>query len=515
MPSTVLTPDSSLLLQKLRNLTPSQLQDYLSLLSVPEKRRLTEILETTSRATQPREWHTLARPKQLPPHHPRHHQPDKNGHVCGCSGVDTDYTVFILCAGRGLGKTFAGANNIIEDGLAGCPVKPGERCRDCPHTFAVVAPTRDSLKYTCFGGSSGIIRSLGDVEHDYNKSDLIVTLRNGNMLRGFSAENPERYRGPNLSGAWVDELGTFRYDDVWDQMTFALRVGVHPRIYVTTTPRPTKRIRELFARTDGSVHVTTGSTFENQENLSAVALAGYRAQYEGTRLGRQELYGQLLEDVEGALWTREMMDACRIKPDQVPADLVRVVVAVDPAVTSGEDSDENGIVVCAEGPGRVGYILGDYSMRGSPKACMERAVWAYHNHDADALYAEVNNGGDYIGNLVHSVDPSITYREVRATRGKQLRAQPISAVFEQGRGRIVGSLPELEDQMAMCVPGESLVHDDRLDAMVYAMTALRGLFETSWLSAYHLTKCYSCQGSYNEDLPRCDKCGAVNDEAAA
>jgi phage terminase large subunit-like protein len=480
-----------------------------------EKHRLLELLETDQQRTAPREWLTLARPKQLPPHDPRHHLPDKNGFSCGCKGTDEQYSVFVLCAGRGLGKTLSGANNIITDALAGCPVNPGG-CRDCPHTYAVLAPTRDSLKYTCFEGGSGLLRCLrpqdyrdGAPERGYNKSDLVITLANGNILRGFSAENPERQRGPNLSGAWVDELATFRYEDVWDQMNLALRVGRHPRIYVTTTPRPTKRIRELLSRSDGTVHVTTGSTFENEENLSSVALAGLRAQYEGTRLGRQELYGQLLEDVEGALWTRAMLDASRIMPDQVPADLVRVVVAVDPAVTAGEESDENGIVVAAEGPGRTGYILGDYSMRGSPKASIERAVWAYHQHDADALYAEVNNGGDYIGNLVHTVDPTVTYREVRATRGKTLRAQPISAIFEQGRGRIVGTLAELEDQMCMAVPGEALVHDDRLDAMVYAMTALRGLFETSWLSAYHLVKCYGCGASYNEDLPRCDKCGAV------
>lgn len=464
---------------------PAERVAYLRRLQLElDQRRIDQI-----RRGQGRAWHELARPKQLPPHHPRHHLPDSKGFRCGCEGNDNRYEVFLFCAGRGVGKTLAGANNISDLALEGCPVRPGGSCRDCPHTFLVSAPTRSDLKNTCF---AAIVANLTDDEQaNVNWSDLIITLRNGNMIRGISADTPERYRGPNLSGAWVDELGSFKYEDAWHQMQFALRIGQHPRIYVTTTPRPTKLIRSLFARDDGSVHVTTGSTRENEDNLSDSALAEMERLYAGTRLGRQELEGELLEDIEGALWTMADIDATRVRSEQMP-DLVRVIVAIDPAVTSGEDADETGIVVAGEGDDGEGYVIADLTLRGTPDQCMRKAVGAYHRYQADCIVAETNNGGDYVQSLLRTVDPQIPYRKVTASRGKRVRAEPVSALYEQHRVHHVGSLPELEDQMVSWVPDSLEASPDRVDALVWALTELKGISVGHWISAYDVEYCTSC-----------------------
>jgi phage terminase large subunit-like protein len=456
----------------------------------------------------------MARPKQLPPHDPRHHLPDENGYSCGCDGTDTDYECFLLCAGRGLGKTLSGANNLVTDALTGCTVNPGGSCHQCPHTFAVVAPTRDHLKQVCLEGDSGILSALEDGEMiQYNKSLLMVTLRNGNIIRGFSAENEERYRGPNLSGTWVDELGVFRHEGVWHQMRLALRIGRHPRIYVTTTPRPTKLIRQLFRDSEtGKVHITTGSTRENEANLSATMLESLYGRYGGTRMGRQELEGNLLEDIPGALWKREWFDRDRVV--KAPADLTRVVVAMDPAVTTGEDSDDTGIIVAGQTADGHAYILADFSRRDTPFNCCRRAVDAYHEFKADCIVGEQNNGGDYIRDLVHSVEPGVAYRQVYATRGKATRAQPVSSLYEQGRVHHVGSLPELEDEMSTWLP-DDLDSPDRMDATVWAISWLRDMFSGGWTGLYNTIRCEHCgQMVYRGNRDECPKCGTAFPVAA-
>lgn len=308
-----------------------------------------------------------------------------------------------------------------------------------------------------------------------------------------------------------DELGSWRYEATWHEgLVPALRKGEKPRIVVTTTPRPTKLIRDLVGRRDGSVHVTRGSTWENALNLSATALAELKHRYEGSRLGRQELEGELLEDIEGALWSRGVIDQCRVGQGQVP-ELTRVVVAIDPAVTSGDESDESGIVVVGH-CGDHGYVLGDYSFRGTPNEVMRRAIWVYRNHKADCIVAEVNNGGDYIGNTLRTLDPQIPYKTVHASRGKVIRAEPVSSLYEMGRMHHVGTLPELEDQLCSFVPGIG-VSPDRMDALVWAVTELRGLTEGSWLAAYGA---YTCPGCGHAFLPEyhkaCPKCGATPDQ---
>jgi phage terminase large subunit-like protein len=304
----------------------------------------------------------------------------------------------------------------------------------------------------------------GELESS-NASDLTVRLSNGSKIYGYSADRPDRLRGANLSGAWLDEIASMVHaDDLWGESLMpALRIGDNPQVVVTTTPRPIKILRELLARDDGSVRVIRGSTWDNAKNLSRTALENLRIRYENTRLGRQELEGELLTDIEGALWSRDQLDDSRVdRLDQAP-EMVRIVVGVDPAVTSGEKADSTGIVVV--GRDREGhlYVLEDATMKGSPHACMTRAVTAYHRWHADRIVGEVNNGGDYIEHVLRTVDANVAYKSVRATRGKTIRAEPIAALWEQGRAHLVGVMANLEDQMCSFTQ-DSTESPDNLDA---------------------------------------------------
>jgi len=347
-----------------------------------------------------------------------------------------------------------GANWLIEQALK----EPGG-------IWAVIAPTFRDVRATCFEGPSGIRKQLQPGEEvQWRRNELRLDLVNGSIIYGFSADQPERLRGTNLSGCWSDELSSWRYPETWyEGLIPALRIGKKPRVVITTTPRPTRLIKDLTSRRDGTVHITQAATWENAKNLSETALSEMRARYEGTRLGRQELEGQLLEDLEGALWNRADIDAARIREDQVP-DLVRIVVAIDPAVTNNDDSDETGIVVAGDDGNGHGYILADLSMMGTPEKCMKTAVAAYHRYAADCVVAEVNNGGDYLGAVLRAADPNVPYHTVRASRGKAIRAEPVSALAEQHRLHHVGLFPELEDQMCSLTPGISNGPDDRVDA---------------------------------------------------
>lgn len=399
-----------------------------------------------------------------------------------CISVDSKNRMY-LC-GEGMiptHNTTLGANWIVEQALA----YPDS-------TWAVLAPTFRDTRVTCFEGSSGVLSALDEGEiKGWRRNELQLTLVNGSSIFGYSADQPERIRGSNLWGCWSDEICSWRYPATWyEGLMPALRKGPHPRVVATTTPRVTPLIRDLVSRKDGSVHITRGSTWENKDNLSAAAIAELRHRYEGSRLGRQELEGELLEDVEGALWSRDQIESDRVNLTDLP-ELIRIVVAIDPAVTSTEGSDETGIVVVGEGRGGHGYVLADYSMRGSPDACMRRTVAAYHEFNADCIVAEVNNGGDYIKSLLHTVDPNVGYRSVRASRGKALRAQPVASLYEQHRVHHVGCFPELEDQMTTWVIDDPS-SPDRLDALVYAITELRGLSGGSWFDVYGVQECQEC-----------------------
>lgn len=404
--------------------------------------------------------------------------------------------------GAWLGKSRTGAEWLAEQAAT----HPGTE-------WAIVAPTWRDCRKVCIEGRSGLLKALlpGELE-SLNASDLTVRLTNGSRIYGYSADGYERLRGSNLAGAWVDEAAVMGCvsDMFSDALMPALRIGEHPRVLITTTPRPIKFLRELLAREDGSVAVVRGSTWDNAKNLSKTALAELRARYEGTRTGRQELEGELLEDVEGALWHRDLLDETRVM--KAP-QLARIVVGVDPAVTSGEKSDSTGIVVCGRSHDGHFYVLEDCTMKGSPHQCMSAAVDAYHRWNADRIVGEVNNGGDYIETVLRSVDPNIAYKTVRATRGKLVRAEPIAALWEQGRAHLVGTHPALEDQMCGYTSDSDESPDD-LDAMIWSATELQvGSSAMVWLSAIS-KMCPKCDIPNKKSSFVCRGCGSPLPEAA-
>jgi phage terminase large subunit-like protein len=336
----------------------------------------------------------------------------------------------------------------------------------------------------CVEGRSGLLNAFlpGELE-GYNASNAQLRLANGSRIWGYSADKPDRLRGSNLSGAWIDELCSMVHvQQLWaEALTPALRIGDRPRVFITTTPRPVPLLRELLARDDGSVLTVRGSTWDNEANLSKTALEEMRIRHQGTRLGRQELLGELIEDVEGALWTRELLEETRVA--EPPEQLTRAVVGVDPAVTSGEHADSTGVVVA--GLGRDGhlYVLADDTLKASPRTAMAKVVTAYHRWSADRIIGEVNNGGDYIEQVLRTVDEHAAYGQVRASRGKRVRAEPVAALFEQRRAHIVGAMVELEDELCSWVP-DAPASPDRLDAMVWALTELtEGASALAYLNA--------------------------------
>ena len=370
-----------------------------------------------------------------------------------------DWLTWVILAGRGWGKTRTGAEAVAWAGAS----NPGWR-------IAVVAPTSADARDTCIEGDSGLLSVLPrEMVQTWNRSLGELILRNGTRFKAFSADEPERLRGPQHHMAWADELAAWRYPEAWDQLMFGLRLGDHPQAVVTTTPKPTPLVKSLIGASTS--HVTRGSTFDNAANLAPSALEMLRAKYEGTRLGRQELFAEVLGDLPGALWSLATLDSYRLR--EAP-DLTRVVVAVDPAVTATEHSDEHGIIVAGLAEDQRGIVLEDASLSGSPAEWARRAVSLYHSWSADAIVIEVNQGGDMVAHTIRTIDPMVNIKEVRASRGKHVRAEPIAALYEQGRVAHVGAFPELESQMTqMTVAGfEGDGSPDRVDALVWGFTEL-------------------------------------------
>lgn len=372
------------------------------------------------------------------------------------------WKVWLILAGRGWGKTRTGAEDVAWYGQR----FPGSR-------IAIVAPTYADARDTCIEGDSGLRAVLPNgVVEAWNRSIGELTLVNGTRYKLFGAEEPERLRGPQHHRAWADELGAWKRAETWDQLMFGLRLGDDPRVVVTTTPKPNPLVRGIAARDD--VYITRGSTFENADNLAASALDDFRRRYEGTRLGRQELYAEILDDVPGALWTRAMIDNARVTPDKLP-EMSRVCVAVDPsgaASADDEGADEIGIVVVGRGVDGRGYVLEDASCRLSPEGWARRAVTAYHRWSADRIVAERNYGGAMVSAVIRSVDRSVSFKEVVASRGKTVRAEPVAALYEQGRVSHAGLFDELETQMMAFTAGGYVGEGspDRADAAVWGLT---------------------------------------------
>lgn len=384
--------------------------------------------------------------------HPRW-QPRKNQEP-----PEGDWRVWLLLAGRGFGKTRTGAEWVTEQARNG----------NCGR-LALVAPTAGDARDVMVEGESGIVAiAPPGFRPLYEPSKRRITWPNGAQATLYSADEPDRLRGPQHDGAWADELASWnRLKEAWDNLMFGLRLGLAPRAVVTTTPRPLPMLKTL--RDLASTAVTAGSTYENEANLSPAFMEDIRRQYEGTRIGRQELHAEILDDIPGALWNHAGID--RDRRDTLP-DMARVVAGIDPAVTSGEDSDETGIIGAGKGVDGDYYVFADASCRLSPDGWARRAVNVYHEHNADRLIAEANNGGEMVALTIRTVDSRVPVKLVHASRGKRTRAEPIAALYEQGRVHHVGGLPTLEDQMCSFAPDSYDGSPDRVDALVWALTEL-------------------------------------------
>jgi phage terminase large subunit-like protein len=371
-----------------------------------------------------------------------------------------DWRIWLLLAGRGFGKTRAGAEWIRERAET-----------DKATRIALVAPTAADARDVMIEGESGLLAIAPDARRPrYEPSKRRLTWPNGAIATAYSAEEPDRLRGPQHDAAWCDELAVWRHDASWDMLMLGLRLGRDPRCVVTTTPKPGRLIRALVK--DPTVAITRGATFDNADNLAPAFLDAIVKRYRGTRLGRQELLAELLEDVPGALWSRDAIERGSVAVAPV---LTRIVVAIDPAASSGDGADETGIVVAGIDGSGHGYVLDDLSGRFAPHEWARRAVAAYKSHAADRIVAEVNNGGDMVEATLRVIDPNASYRAVHASRGKAVRAEPVAALYEQGRVHHVGRLPTLEDQMCEFTGAsdrDGRASPDRVDALVWAITDL-------------------------------------------
>ena len=432
---------------------PLSLMSQLALLPVHEREAVLADLSDEEVAALEYDWQAWGRPNQLPPTIP--------------------WKIWLILAGRGFGKSRAGAEQVIE------------WARTPSLRIALVAETAADARDVLVEGESGILAcSPPWCRPKYEPSKRRLTWPNGTMATTYSGDAPDQLRGPQHSKAWADECAKWKYaQNAWDMLELGLRLGDDPQIVATTTPRPILLIQSLVKEAQdptSGVVVTRGSTYEIYANLAQSFISRVVKRFEGTRLGRQELHAEILTDTPGALWTLALLDRTRVTLADVP-DLVRIGIALDPAATSQETSDEMGIIAGGRGANGHGYTLRDVSMRGTPTACARTAIFLYDELQADVIIAEVNNGGEWIGTVIKLVaenmwreqeraSKEINYKMVHASRGKVTRAEPVATLFEQNRAHHVGTFAALEDQQTTWVPG--MKSPDRMDAEVWLYTEL-------------------------------------------
>lgn len=385
-----------------------------------------------ARQNDPFQWSKWARPEQTVP--------------------PGQWRIWLILAGRGFGKTRTGAETIRQW------VKEKSCRRIC-----LLGHNSDEVRKVMIEGNSGLLAVSALSENvTYQPSKRQLTWPCGAIALGYSAHSPQQLRGPQFDAAWIDELAKFEHDQqAWDQLMMGLRLGSNPRVIITTTPRPTPLIKQLLQRND--VFVTRGTTWDNASNLPKTYLEILSNRYRGTALGAQELDGLVLEDQGQGLWKSNM-----IVHQKQPESLQRIVVAIDPAVSEKHNKAETGIIVAGMDDKGMGYILADYSGHFSATEWIKKAVSAYETHRADRIIAEINNGGDMVQHLLHSLFPNVPYQSVYATRSKRARAEPIAALYEQKRIVHCGYFHELEQQMLSCSGPLS----DRMDALVWAVYSL-------------------------------------------
>ena len=413
------------------------------LASLDESQRnelLAEIDEPTAKGLL-HDWTFWARPKQLLP--------------------EGNWRYWLLLAGRGFGKTRTGGEAVRAW------VDRGYR------RLHLIGPTASDIRNVMVLGPSGLLNCFpAHQKPNYEPSKHLITFHTGAVAETFSADEPERLRGPQCEAFWADEPCAWRFlDDAWDNLMFGFRLGDDPRGVISSTPKPSKWLKSLMD--NPMTHVTRGSSYDNRANLAPAFFEDILKKYEGTRIGRQEINAEVLEDVPGALWTRKLIDATRVQASEMRWDLIaRTVIAIDPAVSANDESDETGITVaCTLRSGHV-VVLDDLTCRESPLGWATIVRAAYHARRADRVVAEVNNGGELVERNVRALDASIAFRAVRASRGKYTRAEPVAALYERGMVHHLGSFQQLEDQMCSFVPGSTDRSPDRLDALVWAITDL-------------------------------------------
>jgi phage terminase large subunit-like protein len=397
------------------------------------------------------DWTTWARLNQLP---------TRDGREIA------DFRVWLVLGGRGAGKTRCGAEWVR------CQAQGIQPLADTPaRRIALVGPTIAEVRSVMVEGVSGLLSVHGRGERpQFEPSLKRVVWPNGTVAEMFSAEQPDGLRGPQFDVAWCDELAKWRHpQETWDMLQFGLRLGEAPRVIVTTTPRPMPLLQRLVADPDTLLARTP--TLDNRRFLAPQFLREIEARYGGTRLGRQELDAEIIDDDPDALFRRDLIEAGRAR---LAPDLVRIVVAIDPPASSRAGANACGIVCAGLGVDGMGYVLDDATVQGaSPSAWASRAIALYHSRSADRLIAEVNQGGDMVEAVIREVDPSVSFKAVHASRGKRLRAEPVAALYEQGRIVHVGVFPELEDEL-VSFDQRSVrpASPDRADALVWALSEL-------------------------------------------
>lgn len=384
------------------------------------------------------DWLKHARPKQLMP--------------------ESDWHTWLLLAGRGFGKTKCSTESarlLIDSGQA--------------KRIAIACRTPADARDVLIEGPSGFMNIYPPWQRpNYEPSKSRITFHNGAVGYIYSSESPDKARGPEHDLILADELAAWNGQELWDNLMFGLRQG-NTRIIIATTPRPTSLIKELVA--DEKVIKVTGSTFENAANLADKFIDFIKDKYEGSRLGRQELYAEILSDTPGALWKIADIDKCKIK--DLPNNIIQYVVAIDPASTSNEKSDDTGIIVCAKDSNGFGYVVKDSTIHGTPLEWGSEAVRLYHLYNASAIIAESNQGGEMITQVIKSIDIAVNVKLVHASVGKRTRAEPISSLYEQHKVRHLYGLTKLEDEMCTWDASDPKAKSpNRMDAMVWGFTKL-------------------------------------------
>lgn len=371
-----------------------------------------------------------------------------------------DWTYWLILAGRGWGKTKTAAEWIRK-----------RVCTLESKHIALVAPRASDIRDIMIEGPSGILNVFPPNQRpNYEPSKRKITFHTGAVAITYSGDEPDQLRGPNIDTAWVDELASIpKQEQVLDMIAFCLRIGINPRCVITTTPRPTRTIKRLIR--ESNTCITRGSTFENRDNLSNVFFSSIIERYKNTRIGKQELYGEILDDNPKALWKSDNIEATRVNRSP---KLLRIVIGVDPAITANKNSDETGIIAVGKGVDGHFYVLDDKSCIESPNGWGNAVVSLYNKLLADRVVAEVNQGGDMVQHVIKTIDVNVSFKSVHSSRGKRVRAEPVAALYEQLKVHHLGTFPDLETQMVDWDAESDPDSPDRIDALTFAITELMG-----------------------------------------